>query len=126
MGIAIDAQGLVYVSDTWNQRVQVFAPAEDGLTFFPLREWDVRGWESQSLENKPFIAVNAQGHVFVSVPELFRILEFDAEGNILRVWGEYGIQPNQFALPSGLAVDLQGNLWVADAGNHRLMKFRLP
>ncbi len=126
VGIAIDSQGLVYISDTWNQRVQVFAPAEDGLTFTPVREWDIHGWESQSLENKPFIAVNAQGHVFVSVPEMSRILEFDAEGKILRAWGEYGVQPNQFGLPSGLAVDAQGNLWVADAGNHRLMKFRLP
>lgn len=126
VGVAVDAQGLVYVSDTWNQRVQVFAPAPDGLTFTPLREWDVSGWGSPSLENKPYIAVNSQGHVFVSVPEMYRLVEFDEQGKIVRVWGEYGIEPSQFALPSGLAIDPQGNLWVCDTANHRIMKFTLP
>ncbi|MFN3741311.1 MAG: SMP-30/gluconolactonase/LRE family protein [Anaerolineales bacterium] len=125
VGLAVDAQGLVYVSDTWNQRVQVFASAPDALIFTPLRQWDVVGWESQSLENKPYIAVHPQGHVFVSVPEMYRILEFDAQGQIVRAWGEYGIEPDRFALPAGLAVDPQGNLWVCDAANHRIMKFPL-
>ncbi|MFO3797273.1 MAG: hypothetical protein ACK8QZ_08325, partial [Anaerolineales bacterium] len=75
---------------------------------------------------KPYIAVNAQGHVFVSVPEMYRILEFDAQGQIVRAWGEYGVEPDRFALPSGLAVDPQGNLWVCDSANHRIMKFPLP
>jgi len=126
VGVTVDAQGLVYVSDTWNQRVQVFAPDASGLSFTPLREWDVHGWESQSLENKPFIAVNRQGHVFVSVPDLSRILEFDAQGQPVRAWGEYGVQPDQFGLPSGLTIDPQGYLWVCDTLNRRIMRFQIP
>ena len=26
-------------------------------------------------------------------------------------------------LPNGLAIDAAGNLWLADAGNHRVLKF---
>ncbi len=126
VGVAIDSQGLIYISDTWNQRVQVFAPDSSGLIFTQLLEWDVEGWESQSLENKPFIAVNSKGHVFVSVPELSRILEFDAQGQPVRAWGEYGVQPHQFGLPSGLTIDPQGYLWVCDALNRRIMRFQIP
>ncbi len=126
VGVSVDAQGLVYISDTWNQRVQVFAPDSSGLTFTPLLDWDVHGWESQSLENKPFIAVNRQGHVFVSVPDLSRILEFDGQGNPVRAWGEYGSQPDRFGLPSGLTIDPQGYLWVCDTLNRRIMRFQIP
>jgi DNA-binding beta-propeller fold protein YncE len=78
------------------------------------------------LDNKPLIAVNAAGHVFVTDPEGFRILEFDAFGQFIRTWGDYGIGLSEIGLASGVAVDPEGNIWVTDAGNQRIMKFTLP
>ena len=75
VGIAIDENGILYVADTWNQRVQTFTPAADGLSFTPLKQWDVAGWVGQSLDNKPFIAVDNARHVFVTDPEGFRVIE---------------------------------------------------
>jgi predicted membrane-bound mannosyltransferase/DNA-binding beta-propeller fold protein YncE len=126
VGVAVAADGTVYVTDTWNQRIQAFLPSEDGLFFVPYLQWDVNGWFGQSLENKPLIAIDAAGHVFVTDPEGFRILEFDSMGKFIRTWGDYGVGPSEIGLAAGVAVDAEGNVWVADAGNQRIMKFILP
>jgi uncharacterized protein (TIGR03663 family) len=126
VGVAVDADGRIYVADTWNQRVQTFLPALDNVNFYPERQWDVYGWFSQSLDNKPFIAVNAQGHVFITDPEGFRIMEFTGEGELLRVWGDYGSELSNFGLPSGIAVDPDGGIWVTDATFQRILRFTVP
>jgi len=89
-------------------------------------EWEIVGWYGQSLDNKPFIAVDEQGRVFVSDPESYRILEFNTAGEFMRYWGDYGIGPEGFNLPGGMAASPEGDLWVVDAGNHRLLKFSRP
>jgi predicted membrane-bound mannosyltransferase/DNA-binding beta-propeller fold protein YncE len=126
VGVAVAADGTVYVTDTWNQRIQAFTHTVDGLYFVPTLQWDVSAWFGQSLENKPLIAINAAGHIFVTDPEAFRILEFDASGKFIRTWGDYGVGPSEIGLAGGVAVDAEGRVWVADAGNQRIMRFVLP
>lgn len=38
-------------------------------------------------------------------------------------WGGYGSLNDEFYSPEGIAVDLVGNIWIADTNNHRIMKF---
>ena len=123
VGLAIDAEDRVYVADTWNQRVQVFAPVEGELEYTAVNEWQIVGWYGQSLDNKPYLAVDAAGHVYVSDPEGYRILMFTGEGEFLRYWGDYGSGPDGFDLPTGLAATAPGDVWVADANNNRVMHF---
>lgn len=52
--IAIANGRTVYVTDTWNQRVQAFIPSEDEILYVPSAQWDVNAWFGQSLDNKPF------------------------------------------------------------------------
>ncbi len=128
VGITVDKNGTVYVVDTWNQRIQTFVPQEiDGLlSFIPEKQWDVYGWFGQSLENKPYIAVNDALHVFVTDPEGYRVMEYDPNGTLLRVWGDYGDIPTGFGLASGIAVDADGHVWVTDGSFSRIMRFTLP
>jgi len=39
------------------------------------------------------------------------------------VWGTAGSEPGQFDQPRGVAMDSQGNVYVADMGNKRIQKF---
>jgi sugar lactone lactonase YvrE len=86
----------------------------------------VYGWFGQSLDNKPFIAVNDDLHVFITDPEGYRVMEFDNDGKLIRVWGEFGDGDTNFGLASGIAVDAEGHVWVSDSANNRLMRFTLP
>ncbi len=126
VGIALDANGVIYITDTWNQRVQTFMPSPDGLTFTPLRQWDVAGWNGQSVDNKPFIAVDNRGHVFVTDPEGFRVIEYTTDGQLLQTWGDYGSTSTTFGIAAGIAIDANGHIWVTDAGNNRVMRFTVP
>lgn len=126
VGIALDAQGNVYITDTWNQRVQVMQPSQDGMTYTPLRTWEVSGWKGQSLDNKPFLAVSpVNGHVFVTDPENPRVLEFDAEGTFVRGWGKYSSGTDGFGLASGVAVAPDGSVLVSDGANNVILRFNV-
>jgi uncharacterized protein (TIGR03663 family) len=126
VGIAFDMQGYLYVADTWNQRIQVFIPSEDGKVYTPFRQWEVSGWYGESLENKPYISADSRGHIFITDPEAYRIIEFASDGSFIRTWGDYGTGAENFGLASSIAVDSQNRVWVSDAANNRLMRFSLP
>ena len=126
VAVAVAPSGTVYVTDTWNQRVQGFVPSETGDFYIPTIQWDISGWFGQSLENKPFIAVGADEHVFITDPEGYRVIEFTSTGEFVRTWGAFGSGPEEIGLASGIAVDQQGFIWVTDAGNNRILRYRLP
>jgi sugar lactone lactonase YvrE len=115
----------VYVADTWNQRIQVFQEDEAG-NFLPFRSWEFLGWYGQSLDNKPYLAVDSQGSVFAADPEGYRIVQFSDTGEAVRSWGDYGTGLDSFGLPASAAVAPDGSVWVTDAGNSRIMRFILP
>lgn len=125
-GVAIADDGTVYVTDTWNQRVQAFTLNENGTQYFPLVQWEVNTWFGQSLDNKPFIAVSKDKHVFITDPEGYRIIEFTDTGEFVRTWGDFGSGPNEIGLAAGVAVDPAGFIWVTDAGNNRILRYTLP
>ena len=52
-----------------------------------------------------------------------RVVKFDKTGKALLKWGSRGTGPGQFNTPHGIAVDLKGNVYVADRGNNRLQVF---
>ena len=121
VAVALDQQGLVYVTDTWNQRVQVFAPDSSYMVYRAIAEWLVDGWYGQSVENKPFIAVDTTGDISITDPELCRVITFTPGGEPIRVWD--GCAQGVFLLPSGIASDGAGGLWISNAGNGTLTHF---
>ena len=122
----LSGKGSGSAADTWNQRIQAFTPSADGKSYTFSHQWDVAAWYGQSLDNKPYLAVDQNGNVFATDPEGNRVLQFDNQGMFIRAWGDAGSDANGFNLAAAVAVDQQGNVWVTDANNNRLMRFTLP
>jgi uncharacterized protein (TIGR03663 family) len=124
-GVSLDAEGNIYVADTWNFRVQVLSP--DGET---LRAWGDREEAGASVLTDPVdgfwgprdVLVD-QGRVFVSDTGNKRIRAYDLEGNFRFDVGSAGSDEGQLNEPAGLAVDAAGNLYVADTWNRRISVF---
>jgi DNA-binding beta-propeller fold protein YncE len=64
------------------------------------------------------IAINPQGHLFVLHRGPMPLMEFDAEGNFIRGWGD-----GLFDRPHGLRIDPDGNIWATDVASHVAYKF---
>ena len=123
-GLAVDSTGNTYVADSYNHRVQVF----DANGRF-VREWGSQGNGAGQFQEPWGIAVDSEGTVFVADTWNHRIQKFDAQGRWLAQWGVFGDTggtlggTNVFYGPRDLAVDPQGNVWVSDTGNKRIVKF---
>jgi len=119
VGLAQDGSGNWYVTDTWNHRVQKF---DAGWNY--VGQWAVNGWGSQSVVNKPYLAVDAKrGLVYTTDPEGYRVLVFGTDGSFKGTWGQFGQEANTFTLPTGIAVAADGKVYVADGGSQRIMIF---
>lgn len=122
VGLQFDSEGNIFVADTWNHRMQKL-----NREFISLTEWPVVGWDSESIFNKPYVAIDEQNRIFVTDPEGYRIIVYDGDsGDVINVWGLYGQDLSSFGLPNGLDFNQDGQLLVADADNHRILKFDIP
>ncbi len=127
VGIALGPGDTLFVADTWNQRIQVFVPEASAVnSYIPLNRWDIVGWYGQSLDNKPYIAADGIGRLFITDPEGFRVLQFTQSGQIVNYWGDYSPGPDGFGLASGIETGPDGSVWVSDGANHRIFRFDAP
>lgn len=117
-GIAADAEGNVYVADTYNNRIQVF----DSNGAF-LRSWGQKGTGQGQLLLPYDIAVDRQGNVYVADTYNFRIQKFDTTGRIILQWGRKGTGISEFAFVSGVAVGPEGSVYTTDAKMNRIQVF---
>ena len=70
------------------------------------------------------VAFDKAGNVFISDGYInSRVAKVDKDGNWIKSWGDRGKEPGQFNTPHSIATDAQGNVYVADRGNHRIQVF---
>jgi hypothetical protein len=142
--VAVDSMGYVYVSDVGNHRIQKFDSSGNFIA-----KWGSEGSGAGQFDSPYGLAVDLLGNVYVvdgSVNGQHRIQKFDTNGNFLRMWG-WGVDTGtaqfeictsaslpcqagilgsgngQFNAPSDIAVDVSGNVFVADNYNERIQKF---
>jgi len=122
--IAVGLDGRVYVGDRYNSRIQIFDSDGNLKAVWP-------GFVPCG------IAFDRTGTLFVA-DGVSKVLQIDGQGGIVKSWGtepeELGLRPGQrtvppIANPGGwrfvphlLAVDAQGNLYLADVPNQMLHK----
>ncbi|WP_369436400.1 6-bladed beta-propeller [Lysinibacillus fusiformis] len=120
-GIAITNNGILYVGDRDNRRIQHF-----DINGNFLGKWGSAGTGDGQF-NQPYgIAVDEWGHVYVTDSELHRVQKFDADGTFLSQWGNQGTGDGQFRYPFSITVDsTNGHIYIPDAQNNRIQKFNL-
>lgn len=116
-GIAIDrGRGLLYVADPADQHsTEHFVRVYDLEGRFLRNLGKGRGTDPGYFQFPTYVAVGAEGEVYVSETINARVSVFDAEGNFLRVLGRMGNRVGEMFKPKGVALDLFGNVYVADS-----------
>jgi hypothetical protein len=71
------------------------------------------------------VAWDRAGNIYIAdgIGTNNRIAKFDKDGRFIKHWGSTGTEPGQFNGVKALAIDNQGNVYVADTGNKRIQVF---
>jgi len=119
-GVAVDGEGNVYVTDTLNDRVEVFDA--DGNF---MRAFGKNGDGPGYFTRPKGIAVDGDGHVWVADEMQDRLQVFDREGQLLTYIGYgHGNLPGQFDALVGVAIDKQNRVFTSEQYPGRLQEFR--
>lgn len=119
-GIALGTDGSVFVSDTWNHRIQKFTPNGDFILSwgrFGQAETHESFWGPRAL------VADGNGRIFVADTGNKRIVIFNEEGEYISEFGGYGLEVGKFDEPVGLAMDAAGIIYVTDTWNQRIQSF---
>jgi DNA-binding beta-propeller fold protein YncE len=110
----------LYVTDLKGQTVRVYDKERRELLFTIPRDPQQKDAKLAAPTN---IAIDSQGRLYVSDTGIFRVAQFDAEGQYLRALGRIGDRAGEFARPKGITVDRADRLYVVDAAHQTVQIF---
>jgi sugar lactone lactonase YvrE len=127
-GIAIDKQGNLYVADGLNSRIRKITPGGQVSTFAGS---GISGQADGDAAVAQFIYINDividnKGNLYVTDDN--RIRKISPQGVVSTIAGSIAGYADgdglsaQFNEPTGLGIDAQGNIYVADTSNNRIRK----
>ncbi|MES2693597.1 MAG: SMP-30/gluconolactonase/LRE family protein [Verrucomicrobiota bacterium] len=132
-GLALDAQGALWVADGGNSRVQKF---DANGNYLSVIGW--RGTATGQFITPTWVSFDSAGNMWVTETNSDpsnplaadighqRIQKFNAAGTFVSSFGSLGENGGQFRLPFQIVVDVAGDsAYVSDYYNTRLQKFSL-
>lgn len=130
-GVAVNTDGTLYVVDQNNQLIRKITAGGMVSTLAGTRSSadfaDGHGTNAK-FKSPEDIAIDKSGNLFVADKNNQRIRKIDKDGNVTTLAGSTdGFNDGQganakFNFPSGVAVDEEGNVFVADRSNHLIRK----
>jgi sugar lactone lactonase YvrE len=129
--VAVDASGIVYAADSWNHTIRRITPDGVVTTFAGspgvTGSTDGKGTAARFAFPKG-IAVDLAGNVYVSDSGNDTIRTISKDGTVSTLAGLAGSSGSddgvgseaRFSMPTGLTVDRNGTIYVADTGNHTI------
>ena len=132
-GIAIDAQGNLFVADTGNHTIRRISSTGDVITFagYAGAAGSTDGNGSGARFHSPHgIAIDSGGIMHVADAGNHGIRKIHPDRHVITVGGvgdspgsQAGRLDGRFSSPTGIAVPPNGiNLYIADTGNHRILR----
>ena len=133
VALALDAGGTLYVTDADNHTIRKITPVGEVTTLAGAagRKGSADGLAMAARFDLPHgIAVDARGTVYVADTENHTIRTITPAGAVATLAGAARHKGSadgagaaaRFNHPAGLAVDAEGNVYVADNGNHTIRK----
>jgi len=117
--VALDADNNLYVTDSFNSRVEVFDA--DGNF---IRQFGKAGDRPGTLFRPKGIAIDADGHVWVADAVQDRVQCFTPEGDLLMWMGTHGRLPGEFQTLAGLYIDKNNRIFTTEQYPGRVQMFR--
>ena len=114
-GVAVDSAGNIYAADTFNHRVEKLSAGGKFLT-----AWGSPGLNPGQMFFPSSLAVDASGNVYVA--DFYnRVQKFSPSKQLLAVFSDLG-SAGTFKHPQGITIGPDGNLYVSDTDNARIVK----
>ncbi|MEW6126876.1 MAG: NHL repeat-containing protein [Acidobacteriota bacterium] len=129
IGVAVDEEGVVYVADTYNDRIRKISKDGEVTTLAGTGAAGYQDGEAQSamFDTPGGIAVDKLGNIFVADTGNDAIRKISKQGEVTTIAG--GLQNNDEAnadkpirQPVGLALTHDGFLFIASSGNGRVYR----
>src|SRR5437870_9551237 len=119
-GLSIDRDGNLLVSDSHYSCLRIYSPEGELLRTLGDEVGSAPGQFGYICD----AVQDTDGYYYVAeFGENQRISKLDADGHCIRCWGAPGSEPGQFNRIRALTLGPDGNLYVADACNHRIQVF---
>lgn len=125
-GLAVAADGSLYVADSRNHRIQHLSATGDVLNVWGSFSDSLTSAAPGGTFNEPWdVAIGPDGSVYVADTWNHRIQRFTADGEFVQMWGYFGTAetPDAFWGPRSVDVDEAGRVYVTDTGNKRIVIF---
>jgi DNA-binding beta-propeller fold protein YncE len=128
-GLALDKEGLLYVTHMMKHKVAVYDPAGK-----VVREFGRHGTGPGEFDQPGGLAFGPDGSLYVADQVNRRVQRLSPQGEPISAWGRYGVAPGEFggnSSPKGrvggphfLAFNSQGDLYTTEASVGRVQMFK--